>query len=231
MRVSFCLVGFSLALAACAPTTGSPDAGQPQPDPAWWGLQDNVCRHYQDDSGNPNYALEIHASDKFPGVKTYDVVERLQGLPQREWWFQVTSDSLLLRGLSDVESGSGCSPSSMPCLTYYTYDPPPVYLKNDLDQGGSAESDTQAAVSGARAGTFAEHFSSAIFPSETLTIAGKQVVATKYTLSVTEAGQPTVVDRLWLAPKLGFVKIDPDGQAIGPETFVKSEPVPSDGCS
>ncbi len=214
MRTSI-VVASLMALAACGgtgPGSGSPGNGSSgTPDPPWWGLGNALCLHYADPSGGPaQFELEIHTSQKFSGVTTYDVLEHFNLFPGTERWFQVTGDELLLRGLSDQENGSGCPNPNQSCITYTTYDPPPVYLKNDLAQGASVETTTTASVSGARSGKFQQRFTVAAFPPETLKLAigGKQVQATKYTVTIEESGQPSKVDRVWLVPKIGFAQVE-----------------------
>jgi hypothetical protein len=216
------------ALAAACSTTGtdpSPDAGTVPtgPDDAYFGLADKQCRHYKNARGTLDYTVEVRLdTTTVTGVRTYHLIHRFNGFVQREDWLEVTADSLLLHRRQDA---NGLDPT----LSRYT--PPPVWLKKGLGEGDSVDSDTTAkvALQNGPQTDHAQQFSTVAFPAEDLTIGGSTVSATKFTVSVTD-GATSTVDKVWLAPQAGLVKLNPAGTAIEDETFTEATVINGSPC-
>lgn len=222
----FALAVFSGAV-ACGPASSGPsDGGDDKTTPAeYWGLADKTCLHYTDSSKRETYTVEI-AFDQatITGVDTWRLTHRNQGWEQRIDWLERVENKLVLHRRK--VSGQSDGPE-----TLNRYTPPTVFLRAGLREGDNVESKTSARVDSAGTTVDEEQtFRIASLGEETIDGPDGEVAAQKLTMS-TETPTENEVERVWFAPELGFVKIDPPG-SVGDQTLVRIEQL-SDGtpCS
>lgn len=223
----FALVVFCGAV-ACGPASSGPsDAGEDKTTSAeYWGLVDKRCLHYADSKNRETYTLEI-AFDKVTvtGIDTWRLTHREQGWEQRIDWLERVDNKLVLRR----RKISGQSGDFSETLNRYT--PPPVFLRDNLQEGDNVESvaSTRVDVDGAKVEEAQEQtFRTASLGEESIKGPDGEVMAQKLTLS-RETPTDNEVERAWFVPELGFVKIDPPGP-VGDQTLVRVELL-SDGAN
>lgn len=201
-----------VALAACSagPTdTGNPDGGGPATDvksPAFWGLADDRCLHYTDSEGRERYTIGIEEDDRaVPGVKTFHLQHRFQGMEVESEWLEVKGDQLLLhrRLLQPVGEAA----------TLWRFDAPVVFAQAGLEAGDSTSTTAKAARSAGGATTQEElTVDSSVFSTDPVPALGGTVDAQRFNLTTRYADGTSRTDRLWLAPDKGLVKYDPSGE-------------------
>jgi hypothetical protein len=201
-------LALTLAWCACAPPeNGNPDAGSSEPADAYFGLVEKRCWEYAV-AGGGTYSIEALAIDTATvhGARTFKLLHRLNGLPQKTEFLEPTAVDLRLRRRVFHEGGAD---------RVHLFEPGPVLLRHPAARGDHVET----------ASTRTEQR-----PGESPTTAA--VTTTLDVLSEAEANVPagtfpsfsgtlrtdadgaTVLDRFTFAPQQGFVKLDPSGAAL-----------------
>lgn len=212
------VIGLSMLAACSGGATDATDAGPTGPDDAYFGFADRQCLRFQDANGFGDYTIELALdSNTVAGVRTFHATARINGIRQNDWWFEVTQDSLLLHRRRSLEANLD---------TYTVYTPPPVWMRKNIELGDTVSTDTSARKSssgGTKESPTTFHVTALM--TESVTVAGTPVEATRYTIGYSENGGADVIDKLWLVPGQGIVKIDPSGSDIDAQTLVSSKPL------
>jgi hypothetical protein len=211
------LAAFSLAALALAACTGNDcpsgatckvatDGGTSATTPADWGLADNLCWHYVDTSGNERYTIGVTVDDNksVPGVNTFMLEYKLQGLRVQAEWLEPKGDELLLHQRDSQPLGAAAD-------TLWRYDPSVDLFEKGLEAGDSRVTNTNGKRTGGGqpAATVALVLTTSAFASESLQIMGKATDAQKFVLTQQFPDGTTINDRVWIADKTGIVKYDP----------------------
>ncbi len=195
-----------LACSSGSTGTGDPDAGPPATSAAFWGLKDDLCWHYVDADGLERYTIGVEEDAKaVPGITTFHLEHRFQGLEVESVWVQVKDERLLLhrRKLHPIGEPE----------TLYRYDPPVVYLEKGMETGDSRTVASKASKSVSNQPTVQEDLEVTVsaIGTEPVTALGTPLDAQKLNLVTNYPDSTTRADRIWFVAEKGIVKYDPQG--------------------
>lgn len=216
--VSFALLAGSMACGPDEPDKKADAGTEDTTSPADWGLADKACLRYADPSSPAStYTVEMLVdSTTITGLETWRVIHRYNGWEQRTDWYEVKGNELLLHRRNVAGQLSGAD-------TLHRYDPAPVLLRINLEEGDSIETVTQARLAGGASLEEEQTFRTASLGEESVNGPDGEVTAQKLTLAIESDSLNNVVDRAWFAPQVGFVKLDPAGSDVGEVTLKSVE--------
>lgn len=198
------------SLVACGPPQSGESPGKGGRDDTlsadFWGFADRRCFTYTDKDGRDSYTVEALADDTtIAGVETWRVVHRHNGFLQREDSFELVGRTLVLwRRKVTTPTGERLG----------RFDPPFVFLRDNLKTGDSVESTSEASVNeGGNRTDENQVFRTSALDEEPVVGPAGEVQARKLTFAHEMTGA-LEIEIGWFVPNLGFVKLDPPGEEI-----------------
>lgn len=211
-----CTLALVVALAAggCGDPGGGPSdggsdgGGDAAPEPSFFGLAEGRCFRYDVGGGNLYFTLETRRDETtIRDVPTWQLIWRNNGMLWRTDWVEVTSAGLKIHRRN-------FPPALSTPLVSELYSPAAVVVPVSLAVGRDVETRTTAKRSAGSSPTDVDiTFRVTAEDKVEVTAAGQTGEATKF-LVAAFSGSEAVVDRWWLTPEVGFVRVDPNGREL-----------------
>jgi hypothetical protein len=198
-----------LAAAACGPAqNGNPDGGDTTPADGYFGLAERRCWEYAI-AGGGTYSIEAVALDTVtvPGARTFKLLHRLNGLPQKTEYLEPTAATLLLRERVLHEGGQD---------RVHAFEPGLVLLRHPTARGDHVEtaSTRTERLPGQTATTAPITATLDVLAEVSAEVPAGTFSTFSGTLRTDADAEETRLDKFNFAAEQGFVKLDPHGRDL-----------------